>query len=91
MSFISSMSSTLSTLATTAGRWEGDRPDYWPIFPILWFLLIAGAITAAVVVSRRNRAAAGPRAGEARLAERFAAGEIEEDEYAARLGVLRRR
>lgn len=82
---------TLTTLVVTADRWDGDRPDFWPIFPILWFLLIAGAITAAVVVSRRNRAAAGPREGEARLAERFAAGDIEEDEYAARLAVLRRR
>lgn len=84
----------MSTLATTAvvaaDRWDDGPPAFWPIFPVLWLLLVAGAITAAVVIGRRNRAAAGPRAGEARLAERFAAGDIEEDEYVARLAVLRR-
>jgi len=87
------MTTTLSTLAITAGeRWDGDGPPaFWPIFPIIWFLIVVGAIVAAVYVSRRRAATAGPRAGETRLAERFAAGEIDEDEYAARLAVLRRR
>lgn len=87
------MTTQLSTLAITAGdRWDGDGPpDFWPVFPIAWFLIVVGAIVAAIYVSRRNRAAAGSRAGEARLAERFAAGEIDEEEYAARLAVLRRR
>jgi putative membrane protein len=83
---------TLVTAATTfADRWEGDRPDWWPVFPILWFLIVVGGIVAAVVVTRRHREAAGPRAGEAVLAQRYAAGEIDEEEYAARLAVLRRR
>jgi putative membrane protein len=86
------MTTALATAATVvADHWRDERPDWWPVFPILWFLLIAGGITAAVVISRRNRAAAGPRAGETVLAQRFAAGEIEEEEYAARLAVLRRR
>jgi putative membrane protein len=86
------MITTLSTAAiTVADRWDGDRPDWWPIFPIMWFLIIVGAIVAAVVISRRNRDAAGPRAGEAVLAQRYAAGEIDEEEYAARRTVLRRR
>ena len=86
------MITTIATAATTvADRWDGDRPDYWPIFPIMWFLIIVGGIVAAVVISRRNRDAAGPRAGEAVLAQRYAAGEIDEEEYAARLAVLRRR
>ncbi len=86
------MITTIAAAVTTfADRWDGDRPDYWPIFPIAWFLIIVGGIVAAVVISRRNRAAAGPRAGEAVLAQRYAAGEIDEDEYAARLAVLRRR
>jgi putative membrane protein len=86
------MLTTLVTTATTFGdRWDGDRPDYWPIFPILWFLIIVGGIVTAVVVSRRNRAAAGPRAGEAVLAQRYAAGEIDEEEYTTRLAVLRRK
>ena len=86
------MITTLVTTATTvADRWDGDRPDWWPIFPILWFLIIVGAIITAVVISRRNRQAAGPRAGETVLAQRYAAGEIDEEEYTARLAVLRRR
>jgi len=86
------MITTIATAATTvADRWDGDRPDFWPIFPIMWFLIIVGAIVAAVVISRRNRDSAGPRAGEAVLAQRYAAGEIDEEEYTARLAVLRRR
>ncbi len=86
------MITTIATAATTvADRWDGDRPDFWFIFPIMWFLIIAGGIVAAVVISRRNRNAAGPRAGESVLAQRYAAGEIDEEEYAARLAVLRRR
>jgi len=86
------MITTLVTTATAvADRWDGDRPDYWPIFPILWFLVIVGGIVTAVVLSRRNREAAGRRAGETVLAQRYAAGEIDEEEYAARLAVLRRR
>ena len=86
------MITTLTTAAiTVADHWDGDRPDWWPIFPIMWFLIIVGAIIAAVVISRRHRDAAGPRAGEAVLAQRYAAGEIDEEEYAARRAVLRRR
>ena len=73
------------------GPWHdgGGPPAFWPIFPILWFLVIVGIITAIVVFSRR-RATEGPRrAGEARLAERYAAGEIDETEYRARRDVLR--
>lgn len=85
------MNTLITTAAAVADRWDGDRPDWWPVFPILWFLIIVGGIVTAVLVSRRNREAAGARAGEAVLAQRYAAGEIDEEEYAARLAVLRRR
>jgi putative membrane protein len=85
------MNTFISTAATVADHWDGDRPDFWPIFPILWFLIIVGGIVTAVVLSRRRQAAAGPRAGETVLAQRYAAGEIDEEEYTARLAVLRRR
>jgi putative membrane protein len=89
------MMSTLVTAANTAtayaDRWDGDRPDWWPVFPILWFLIIAGGIVAAFIYHRRKGEAAGSRAGEAVLAQRYAAGEIDEEEYSARLAVLRRR
>lgn len=71
------------------GPWDG--PDFWPIFPILCSLIVVAAIAAAVVLWRRNSAASGRRAGEAKLAERFAAGEIDEDEYTDRLDTLRDR
>ncbi|MDZ5619457.1 SHOCT domain-containing protein [Nocardioides bizhenqiangii] len=84
-----SVTDSISTLAITADRWDGDRTDFWPIFPILWFLFIAGIIVAAVLYHRRNRDIGPRRAGEARLAERYAAGEIGEEEYRTRRDVLR--
>lgn len=89
-----SINETVATLALAGDDWSpwhdgGGPPAFWPIFPILWFLVIAVIITA-IVVFGRKRAAEGPRrAGEARLAERYAAGEIGEDEYRARRDVLR--
>lgn len=81
---------TLAATAATAGHWDGDGPPaFWPIFPILWLLFLAAIATAAIIVVRRNRAQAPRRAGEARLAERFAAGEIDDEEYRARRAVLR--
>jgi putative membrane protein len=66
------------------------------IFPIMWFLFIL--IFAIVVLRfgwwRRNRCYDEPgrnepsRTGKSRLAERFAAGEIDEQEYRSRLAVL---
>lgn len=86
------MNTALVTLATWQNDgWHDDRPDFWFIFPILWFLIIGTAIFFAVRALRNNGARAGQRAGEARLAERYAAGEIDEDEYAARREVLRRK
>ena len=84
-----SVTDSITTLAITADRWDGDRPDFWPIFPILWVLFIAGIIVVAVLYHRRNRETAPRRAGEARLAERYAAGEIGEEEYRTRRDVLR--
>jgi len=69
-------------------HWDGPGP-WWPIFPILWFLLIAGVITAFVIGGRRRARFSGQRAGERRLAERYAAGEIDEEEYTARRAFLR--
>ncbi|MFI5627672.1 SHOCT domain-containing protein [Nocardioides sp. NPDC051685] len=73
------------------GPWQdgGGPPAFWPIFPILWFLVIAAIITAVVLYNRKRATEAPRRAGEARLAERYAAGEIDENEYRARRDVLR--
>lgn len=84
---------TLSTVGANladaaADRWDGPGP-WWPIFPALWLLVVAAIITTAVLTGRRNARRAGSRSGEGRLAERYAAGEISEQEYRERLAVLR--
>ena len=71
-----------------ADHWNGPGA-WWPIFPILWLLVVAAIVTTCVIFGRRHRAYAGPRAGEAKLAERFAAGEITEQEYRERRAVLK--
>lgn len=82
---------TITTLAVTAadhgGHWEGDGPPGF--VPILWFVLLAAIIGGAIYFARRRNAVAPGRAGETRLAEMFATGEISEDEYRARRAVLR--
>jgi putative membrane protein len=87
------MSILTDTYATTAtvlahDRWDGPGA-WWPIFPILWLLVIGTAIFFLVRFGRRNARLAGTRAGEARLAELYASGEITEEEYRHRLAVLK--
>ena len=86
-----------STLLTTdvpqvllAEHWDGPGA-WWPIFPIMWLLFWAGVVTLFVVFGRRYRWRSGAHAGESKLAERFAAGEITEQEYRERRAVLRER
>ena len=68
------------------------RPSFGTMW--LWLLLVVSVIATFAYVGRRRwrqlNAQAGQRAGEARLAERFAAGEIEEREYEQRLATLKR-
>ena len=65
---------TLMTIATHAGSgYDGPGP-WWPIFPILWLLLIIGMIASFRFFGMRRwrqvQGYAGTRAGEAKLAER---------------------
>ena len=76
------------TTLNAGDGWDGPG-DYWPIFPILWFLVIGAVIAYAVIRSRGRAERAGRYAGEQRLAERYANGEIDDAEYAARREVLR--
>ena len=75
-----------------------DAPAWWPVFPIAFGLFwVAVAIGVFTLVRRRTTANAKAAAAasdpmtRARsvLAERFARGEIDEDEYHARLAALR--
>ena len=85
-----SVTELITTTSVANGPWGGDGPPaFWPIFPIAWFLLLVTAAVVGFLVFRRNRAQAPRRAGESRLAEKYAAGDIDAEEYRARLGVLR--
>jgi putative membrane protein len=59
----------------------------WPLIPLAWFTFIV--LFFVFVVRRRRGWWDGRRTGESVLAERYARGEITEDEYRTRLDVLR--
>ena len=65
-------------------------PPWWPIFPILWLLVIVAIVFTVVRLGRRRGACGygGGRGGLDRLSERYAAGEIDETEYRDRRAVL---
>ncbi|HEV7171687.1 SHOCT domain-containing protein [Pedococcus sp.] len=83
---------SLTAAAATQDHWNGPGA-WWPIFPILWLLFLFALFSFGFAGRRRwgrLHAMSGQRAGEARLAERYAAGEIDEQEYERRLATLRR-
>ncbi|WP_022919164.1 SHOCT domain-containing protein [Ruania albidiflava] len=82
---------TTTALMLADGPWHHLSGPPFPFFliPLVWFLLLAGIVTAVFWSRRRRELRAGLRAGEAVLAERFARGEIGPEDYAARLRVLR--
>ena len=68
-------------------HWQGHGGEWWPIFPLLWFILIFGTI---FFFARRGCGRRHHRSsGESLLGERYARGEIDEREYRERLEVLR--
>jgi putative membrane protein len=68
----------------------GNDMTWWMVvYSVVWFVLIALAITAIVVWIRRNAVAAGGASGARHiLDERFARSEIDDDEYRRRLTAL---
>ncbi|MGH3425047.1 MAG: SHOCT domain-containing protein, partial [Nocardioidaceae bacterium] len=85
------LSSAVVTTSVFANgdHWDGPGP-WWPIFPILWFLFVVAVIFTFARFGR-GRWGRPSNTGESRLAERFAAGEIDEREYRERLAVLKER
>lgn len=71
------------------GSWDGPPPFLFPLVPLLFLLIIAGVIITLGVLRRRTAALGPRREAEARLGERYAAGEIDEEEFRARRAVLR--
>ncbi|MGW5680364.1 SHOCT domain-containing protein [Nonomuraea sp. NPDC003754] len=66
---------------------------FWPVFPIFWALVLAGAATL-FVKGRRAGVRGGPppsrtASAEQILAERYARGELVDEEYLQRSSVLR--
>jgi putative membrane protein len=78
-------------LASQAREFGAAGGWWWPIFPLLWFALIAGALFFFGSRMRRGAQQYPFQSGEAVLAERYARGEVTEEEYRERLEVLRQR
>lgn len=62
-------------------------PGWWLIFPILFWALVLSVV--GYVIYRRSPKQQARSAGERTLAERYARGEISEEELRQRRGVLR--
>jgi putative membrane protein len=74
-------------MASWAGGWGGG-----PWIGIVWLLFWAALVIGAVYLFRRRSPDRDPgQTAAAALAERYARGDIEEDEYRKRLRVLRER
>lgn len=69
------------------GPWGGGGPGWWLVFPILFWVIALSII--GNVIYRRSPARSSRAAAERILAERYARGEISEDELRQRRGVLR--
>jgi putative membrane protein len=91
---MSFLATTATTAATTLA--DHDGPGWWPLIPLFWFtaLILFFFIAARLGWWGRRRGCFddrwrdGAHEGKARLADRFAAGEIDEQEYRSRLAVL---
>ena len=71
---------------------DGDHMGggWWWVMGIGWLVFLAAVVILAVVLTRRSHpAGTSSRTGPAILDERFARGEIDEDEYRRRRDALR--
>lgn len=83
---------SMAMLLASAGH-GGRGGWFWPLIPILWIAFFWGLV---IVLGRRfwwrrEHDLRGPGSGEAVLAERYARGEISEEDYRQRRAVLRER
>lgn len=85
------MTSTLATTTTIVAADHWHRHGWFPWFPLVPLLFVGLWIFVLTVVFRRRWRIGARHAGEAVLAERYARGEIDEQEYRQRRAVLRRK
>lgn len=69
------------------GGWGGGGPGWWLVFPIVFWVLVLSVL--GFVLYRWSSGQSARRVAERTLAERFAGGEISEDELRHRRAVLR--
>ncbi|MGQ7295957.1 SHOCT domain-containing protein [Quadrisphaera sp. KR29] len=84
--FTASLTSVAASTATDPrwgpGPWHGGGPGPWVLVPLLFWVLVIGAV---VFTVRRRRS----RSAEQVLREAYARGDVDEEGYRARLAVLR--
>lgn len=81
-----------ATLALVLGQmWDGDHMGrgWWWVMGIGWLIFLAFIVLLAVVLVRGFTNGSARRSADDILAERFARGEIDEDEYRRRRSALR--
>jgi putative membrane protein len=69
------------------GPWHDGGPGWWLIFPILFWIIVLSAV--GYLFYRRSPGRSARDAAEHTLAERYARGEISEEELKQRRAVLR--
>ncbi|HEX6421977.1 MAG TPA: SHOCT domain-containing protein [Acidimicrobiales bacterium] len=77
----------LTTLLAHHGNGSGDGPGPW--VPLLFLVFWIAVLAFVVIRFRRGGPPWARHGGESVLAERYARGEIDADEYRQRRGVLR--
>ena len=76
---------TSELVLATHEHWVDHGGAWWPIFPIFWILFFVCIF----LLARRPCGGRHRSAGESVLGERYARGEINEQEYRERLSVLK--
>ncbi|HEX9355984.1 MAG TPA: SHOCT domain-containing protein [Streptosporangiaceae bacterium] len=74
--------------APRPGYWWHGSAAWWPALVLLRLFVATTAVTAVFLLVRRTARTSSAQVAEAKLAERYAAGVITEDEYWERLAVL---
>jgi len=83
----------ISTLLAGMGHGDGDGhmgDGWWWLMGVAWLVLLAAVVAIAIALTRRRDTSTGSRgSAQDTLDDRFARGEIDEDEYRKRRDVLR--